>query len=41
LTKNNNLYRADSLVIDFGEEKREIQISPLDGLIIDYFEEDK
>jgi uncharacterized protein YccT (UPF0319 family) len=40
LTKNNNLYKADSLVIDFGEEKREIQISPLDGLIIDYFEED-
>lgn len=39
LTKKNNLYKADALVIDFGQEKREIQISPLDGLIIDYFEE--
>lgn len=39
LTKSNNFYKADSVILDFGEEKREISINPLDGLIIDYFEE--
>lgn len=39
LTKDGEYYRADSVVLDFGEEKREISIAPLDGLIIDYFEE--
>lgn len=40
VTKANDFYKADSIIFDFGEEKREIAISPLDGLIIDYFEED-
>jgi hypothetical protein len=40
LTKESDYYRADSVMLDFGQEKREISIAPLDGLIIDYFEED-
>jgi hypothetical protein len=40
VTRQGDFYRADSIVIDFGTEKREITIAPLDGLIIDYFEED-
>jgi hypothetical protein len=38
LTKEGESYIADSLVLDFGEEKREIAVSPLDGLIVDIFE---
>ncbi len=38
LTKEGDAYIADSLVLDFGEEKREIAVSPLDGLIVDIFE---
>ncbi len=40
ITRNGEYYNADSVVLDFGEEKREIAIAPLDGLIIDYYEED-
>jgi hypothetical protein len=40
LTKHNNNYLSDTLILDFGSEKREIKMSPLDGLIIDYHEED-
>jgi hypothetical protein len=40
VTKQADYYKADSVVLDFGTEKREISIAPLDGLIIDYFEED-
>ncbi|MCU0361625.1 MAG: hypothetical protein MUF75_13110 [Bacteroidia bacterium] len=39
LSKSNEHYKADALILDFGEEKREISISPLDGLVIDYYEE--
>ncbi len=39
LTKQGDFYKADSLVLDFGDEKREITAAPLDGLIIDYYEE--
>lgn len=39
LTRSGEHYKADSLVLDFGEEKREIAIAPLDGLIIDYYED--
>lgn len=40
LTKEADYYKANALILDFGEEKREIEIAPLDGLIIDYYEED-
>jgi len=40
LTKDGEYYKADSLMLNFGDEKRTISISPVDGLIIDYYEED-
>lgn len=39
VTKHGEHYKADAIVLDFGEEKREIAIAPLDGLVIDYYEE--
>lgn len=39
LSKNEEEYLDDALIISFGIEKRTIGISPLDGLIIDYWEE--
>jgi hypothetical protein len=39
LSREEEYHKADSIVLDFGEEKRVISISPLDGLIIDYYEE--
>ncbi len=39
LVKQDEFYKADALALNFGEEKREIAISPLDGLIIDFYEE--
>lgn len=32
-------YLSDSVLLNFGNEKRSIGISPLDGLIIDFYEE--
>jgi hypothetical protein len=40
LVKEEENYLAESLMLDFGQEKRKISISPIDGLIVDYFEED-
>lgn len=40
LVKEEEHHKADSVMLDFGSEKRIISISPLDGLIIDYYEED-
>ncbi len=40
LTKADKNYLNDSVVFNFGEERRVVSISPLDGLIIDYHEED-
>lgn len=40
VTKLNDFYLADSVMLNFGEEKRTVSIGPLDGLIIDYYEED-
>lgn len=40
ISKENDYYKADSVLLNFGKEKRIISISPLDGLIIDYYEED-
>jgi len=39
VSKSNDNYKADAVILDFGEEKREVTISPLDGLVIDYYEE--
>lgn len=39
LTKEGDKYLSDSVMMDFGDEKRTISISPLDGLIIDFYEE--
>lgn len=39
LTKDGSNYLCDSILLNFGEEKRTVSISPLDGLIIDFFEE--
>ena len=40
MTKQGDYYLSDSVMIDFGDEKRTISISPVDGLIIDFWEED-
>lgn len=40
LTKENANYKADSVMLDFGDDGRTVSISPSDGLIIDYYEED-
>lgn len=39
VTREEENYKADALVLDFGDEGRTVAISPSDGLIIDYFEE--
>lgn len=39
ITKENDYYRADSILLNFGNEKRVVTISPVDGLIIDFHEE--
>jgi hypothetical protein len=39
VTREDEYYKADAVMLDFGTEKREISIAPLDGLIIDYYEE--
>jgi hypothetical protein len=39
ITRQDEFYKADSLMLNFGEEKRLITINLLDGLIIDYYEE--
>ncbi len=40
LTKEDGNYLSDAVVFNFGEERRVVSISPLDGLIIDFYEED-
>lgn len=39
LTKDQEYYKSDALVLDFDSEKREIMVGMEDGLIIDYFED--
>lgn len=40
ITKDGEYYKADTIILDFeNNEMREISIAPLDGLIIDYYEE--
>ena len=40
VVKEGEYHKAGSVLIDFEKEKRIISISPLDGLVIDYYEED-
>jgi hypothetical protein len=39
LTRDGEQYLSDSVLLNFGDEKRIIQLSPTDGLIIDYYED--
>lgn len=39
VTREGNDYLSDSIVLNFEKEKRIISLSPLDGLIIDYYED--
>lgn len=39
LTKDGDHYLNDSIQLNFGDERRIIQLSPMDGLIIDYYED--
>jgi hypothetical protein len=40
IVKEGEYHKAGSVLLVFGKEKRIISISPLDGLVIDYYEED-
>ncbi|MBA3681406.1 MAG: hypothetical protein H0W73_09610 [Bacteroidetes bacterium] len=40
IEKENGQYKANALLLDFETEKREIEINPLDGIIIDYYDEE-
>ena len=40
IEKEGELYRSNSVLLDFGDEKREIEINPLDGIIIDHYDEE-
>ena len=39
VVKEGEYHKAGSVLLDFGNEKRIISISPLDGLVIDYYED--
>ena len=39
ITKTGENYVSDSVMLNFGEEKRTISLNPLDGLLLDYYEE--
>lgn len=39
LTRDGDHYLSDTVLLNFGEEKRIITLSPTDGLIMDYYEE--
>jgi hypothetical protein len=40
IEKEGDLYRSNAILLDFGDEKREIEINPLDGIIIDHYDEE-
>ncbi len=40
IEKDGQQYKANALLLDFNDEKREIEINPLDGIIIDYYDEE-
>ncbi|MDI1353896.1 MAG: hypothetical protein PSX36_03210 [bacterium] len=39
IVKEGEYHKAGSLLLEFDKEKRIVSISPLDGLVIDYYEE--
>jgi hypothetical protein len=39
ITKEDGVYLSDSVMLDIEEEPRTLAISPMDGLVIDYYEE--
>lgn len=41
IVKEGEYHKAGSVLLVFGKEKRIVSISPLDGLIIDYYEEEE
>jgi hypothetical protein len=40
IEKSGDLYRSNAILLDFGDEKREIEVNPLDGIIIDHYDEE-
>ncbi|MBA2611488.1 MAG: hypothetical protein H0U95_05930 [Bacteroidetes bacterium] len=40
IEKENGQYKSNALLLDFDTEKREIEVNPLDGIIIDYYDEE-
>lgn len=40
LTKHEQHYKSDSVLLNFEDEQRTISISPLDGLVADFYEAD-
>lgn len=40
IEKNGELYKSNAILLDFETEKREIEINPLDGIIIDHYDEE-
>ena len=40
IEKEGDLYKSNAVMLDFDTEKREIEINPLDGIIIDYYDEE-
>ena len=39
LSKESEQYLSDAIILDFGQEKRLIAVSPEEGIIIDFFED--
>lgn len=39
ISKDGDFYISDSILLNFGTEKRIVSVSPMDGLLIDYYEE--
>jgi len=40
IEKEDGRYKANAVLLDFNDEKREIEVNPLDGIIIDYYDEE-
>jgi hypothetical protein len=40
ITKVDGIYLSDSVLLDFDEQPRALAISPMDGLVIDYYDEE-
>lgn len=40
IEKEDGKYKSNAILLDFNDEKREIEVNPLDGIIIDYYDEE-